>query len=267
MRTGGASAARSTFAVMGTVASLTVGSRDVERFGPAYVDQALAQAREVLLGLDRRFSHFQDDSEISRWLRAEPVSVDAAVDIEHVLRECGRLHGDSDGVFEPRDPRTGALDTAGYVKGYAIRCAAEAMLDAGLSDLLVGVGGDVHASGRASLDRPWRAAVQDPRRSHAVVALVDVEDGAVATSGTAQRGAHVWRGTALPVGPEAGAPDALLSFTVLGPDIALADAYATIGLALGADGPAWVRRHEGYRSLVVRADGTVVSDAALVSAA
>ena len=52
-----------------------------------------------------------------------------------------------------------------------------------------------------------------------------------------------------------------------GPDIAEADAYATIGFAMGEDGIAWVARHDGYRSLAVRADGSVLSDAALVSVA
>ena len=258
--------ARTAFEVMGTVASVVVGVRDVERRGVASVDQAIAAAREVLQLLDRRFSHYRPDSEISRWVRGEHVGRAAAADIEHVLRECALLYGDSDGVFDARDPRTGELDTAGYVKGYAIRRAAETLLDAGMADFVVGVGGDVHASGRAEDDRPWRVAVQDPVHSHAVLALVEVADGAVATSGTAQRGEHIWNGAQIG-DPGGGRRDRVLSFTVVGPDIALADAYATIGFALGEAGPAWVRRHEGYRSLVVRADGSRFSDAALVSSA
>lgn len=259
---------RAAFEVMGTVASVVVGARDVERRGVASVDQAIAAAREVLQLLDRRFSHYRTDSEISRWVRGEHVGRAAAADIEHVLRECALLYGDSDGVFDARDPRTGELDTAGYVKGYAIRRAAETLLDAGMADFVVGVGGDVHASGRAEDDRPWRVAVQDPVHSHAVLALVEVADGAVATSGTEQRGEHIWNGVQIG-GPGAAGRDGdrVLSFTVVGPDIALADAYATIGFALGEAGPAWVRRHEGYRSLVVRADGSRFSDAALVSSA
>ena len=257
---------RAAFEVMGTVASVVVGARDVERRGVASVDQAIAAAREVLQLLDRRFSHYRTDSEISRWVRGEHVGRAAAADIEHVLRECALLYGDSDGVFDARDPRTGELDTAGYVKGYAIRRAAETLLDAGMADFVVGVGGDVHASGRAEDDRPWRVAVQDPVHSHAVLALVEVADGAVATSGTEQRGEHIWNGAQIG-DPGGGRRDRVLSFTVVGPDIALADAYATIGFALGEAGPAWVRRHEGYRSLVVRADGSRFSDAALVSSA
>jgi thiamine biosynthesis lipoprotein ApbE len=54
---------------------------------------------------------------------------------------------------------------------------------------------------------------------------------------------------------------------VIGPSIAQADAFATAAFAMGEDGMAWVGRHEGYRSVVVRADRSVQSDAALVSAA
>ena len=57
------------------------------------------------------------------------------------------------------------------------------------------------------------------------------------------------------------------SFTVVSPDIAEADAYATIGFALGEAGIDWVANREGYRSLAIRPDGTLVGDAALVSVA
>ncbi len=52
-----------------------------------------------------------------------------------------------------------------------------------------------------------------------------VRDGAVATSGTAERGAHIWD-------PAAGRPaTALAQVTVTGPDLALADGYATAAMA------------------------------------
>ena len=114
-------------------------------------------------------------------------------------------------------------------------------------------------AGRPAADRPWQVAVQDPRRRFGVAAIIPVIDGAVATSGTAERGDHIWG-----VGAEG---SGVASFTVVGPDIAEADAFATIGFAMGEDGIDWVAGHDGYRSVVVRADGSVRSDAALVSVA
>ena len=101
--------------------------------------------------------------------------------------------------------------------------------------------------------------MQDPRRSHGVLALIEATDLAVATSGTAQRGQHIWAGNGPPRGT-------LLSFTVVGQDIAEADAFATTGFAMGEQGVDWVRGHDGYRSVIARPDGSVLADAALVSA-
>jgi FAD:protein FMN transferase len=257
--TGQALTSRVAFRVMGTMASMVVAPTDVENLGLERVEAALATARGVLDGLEQRFSHYRHDSEISRWVAGDELPVEAVADIEHVLRQCGRLHAESDGTFRARNPRTHALDTAGYVKGYAIGRAAECLAASGLRNFVVGVGGDVQCSGRAGVDRPWRVAIQDPRRSHAVLALVEATDLAVATSGTAERGDHIW-------GPAAGPSSGLASFTVVGPDIAEADAYATIGFAMGEQGAEWVRSREGYRSLLVRTDGSVRTDAALVSA-
>jgi thiamine biosynthesis lipoprotein len=256
--------ARLVFPVMGTMGSIVVSVTDVEQHGTQAVGAALASARTCLDDLEQRFSHYRRDSDISRWVAGETVAADAVAEIEHVLRECGRLHADSDGVFRARNPRTHALDTAGYVKGYAIGRAAEELRTQGLRNFVVGIGGDAFAAGAASDERPWTIAVQDPRRSHGILAMVDATDLAVATSGTAERGDHIWVGDDPTV---VAANMGILSFTVIGPDVAEADAYATIGFAMGEAGMAWVAGHEGYRSIVVRPDGSAVSDAALVSAA
>jgi thiamine biosynthesis lipoprotein len=244
---------------MGTVSSVTVPEHELSRVGRDVIDQALHAARLELERMDLRFSHYRVDSDISRWIAGDDVSDAAASDIEHVLRECGRLHRDSAGVFRARNPRTKALDTAGYVKGYAIGRAADELRGHGLTSFSVGVGGDAAFAGSPDDVRPWQVAIQDPARRFGVVAVIPVVDGAVATSGTAERGDHVWLG-------DRPAVASVHSFTVVGPDIAEADAYATIGFAMGEAGMDWVRAHDGYRSLVVRTDGTVRSDAALVSA-
>lgn len=248
---------------MGTVASLAVSATDVSRLGEASVRGLLADAERLLHDLDHRFSHYREDSAIMRWERGEPVDDVSRQEIEHVLGECAALTRESGGVFTPRDPRTGALDTAGFVKGHAIRRAVTLLRDGGIANALVGVGGDVQGMGTAEPDRPWRVAIQDPSTSHGVLALVEATDRAVATSGRAQRGDHVWSLTW--DGSSLDASQIVASFTVIGPDIERADAYATIGYAMGDDGPAWVADHVGYRSVLVRGDGRILSDARLVT--
>ncbi len=251
---------RSVFPVMGTMCSVVVSESDVRALGSDVVKAAMSAARGQLEEMDHRFSHYSRESEISRWFSGLDVSPDAVADIDFVIRQCLRLRDESDGVFVHKNPVTGSMDTAGYVKGYAILLAVRAMKRHGVRNMLVGVGGDTYCSGRASDDRPWRVAISDPARSHAVLALVDAADLAVATSGGAERGDHIWNGG------DVARPE-IASFTVVGPDIAEADAYATIGYAMGESGVEWVARRHGYRSLVVRTDGSLTGDAALVSVA
>lgn len=244
------------FPCMGTMASLAVASH----VDPDRADAAARALRASLAADEQRFSHYRLDSDITRWLAGEDVGLDAGVEIEDVLDACIALQAESGGVFTIANPMTGAIDTAGYVKGYAIGKAVEAIRACGVRDFTVNVGGDSFSSGSPSTQRPWRVAIADPTRTRAIAAVVDAANMAVATSGTAERGDHIW------FRADATRED-LRSFTVIGPDIALADAYATIGFAMGLDGMAWVARHPGYTSLVVDGAGRVVSDAALVSAA
>lgn len=79
-------------------------------------------------------------------------------------------------------------------------------------------------------------------------AVLAVEDGAVATSGTYERGAHLWGERH---------PDALLSVSVVGPDLATADALATALWAAGEGWPRWLAAFAGYEVLVIGADREV----------
>lgn len=244
---------RASFPVMGTVASIVIAQpREAD---PRIATRAIDAALSSLEADEQRFSHYRDDSDISRWSAGNSVSPDAVAEIDAVLRQCARLREESCGAFRVNHPVTGALDTAGYVKGYAIAKAAQRMRDLGIIDFVINVGGDSFNSGRASAERPWRVAIANPTLSHGIVEILEVENLAVATSGAAERGDHIWRL----------ADHDLLSFTVVGPEITLADAYATIGFAMGEAGLDWVSAHEGYRCIVVRADGSVLSNAALVS--
>jgi thiamine biosynthesis lipoprotein len=82
----------------------------------------------------------------------------------------------------------------------------------------------------------------------AVAWVLAVSDCAVATSGTYERGLHV-------VNPRTGRPaDELSSVTVVGPDLGIADAYATAALAMGAAGIEWLSTLDGMTSAAVTKD-------------
>jgi len=77
-------------------------------------------------------------------------------------------------------------------------------------------------------------------------------DLAVATSGTAERGAHI-------VDPATGAPvpPDYVSATVVGPSLTRADVYATAAFVMGRHAPRWIETVPGYELMLVAADGTV----------
>jgi FAD:protein FMN transferase len=83
--------------------------------------------------------------------------------------------------------------------------------------------------------------------------VFDLNDGAAATSAAYARGDHV-------LDPHTGRPPAdVLSVTVVGPELATADAYATAAFAMGARGPAWTARLPGYEAMTIMADERVLT--------
>lgn len=229
-------------ALMGTVVSADV--RDDA--DPAAVAAALDEAFAWLRGVEGRFSTFRPDSEVSRLARGEVALGEVSDDLAVVLERCELLRLDSGGAFDVR--ARGALDPAGFVKGWAVDRAGAILAAAGLANWSLNAGGDVACRGRAGPGEPWRVGVRHPERPGDVVAVVRVPGrGAVATSGTYERGNHI--ATAPSAGP------ALASVTVVGPELAWADAFATAAFAMGLGGLDWVEGHDGYGAFATSWDG------------
>jgi thiamine biosynthesis lipoprotein len=235
--------------VMGTVVSL-----DVRDPGPdpaataAAVEAAVAWLHEV----DARFSVFREDSEVRRLDRGELALDDCHPDLRAVLRACDGVRAASGGAFDVRRHRPdGALDPSAYVKGWAVEEAADLLVAAGARAFAVNAGGDVVLRGEPAPGEPWRIGIRHPERADRVAAVLRVRDGAVATSGLYERGGHVRDARTGRV------PDDLVSLTVVGPRLGLADAYATAAFAMGAAGPAWIARRPGWGVIAIDSAGVV----------
>ncbi len=134
------------------------------------------------------------------------------------------------------------------MKGWAVEGAARHLALSARTTFCINAGGDIVAGrgSQAGDARPWRIGIEDPRERSRIAATVDVTAGAVATSGTAARGAHI-------TDPRTGQPVARAgSVTVTDPDLLWADVWAT---ALFVD-PAAGERAMGaldpaYRCLVL----------------
>ena len=221
--------------------------------GPA-VREALDAAFAVLHEADARFSTYRPNSELRRLERGEVSDEAVSADMREVLEIAARAHEESGGVFDVCTPE-GRLDTNGVVKGWAAQRAADVLVAAGLRDFCLNAGGDVVTHGEPEPGRVWDVAVRHPDDPQAVLAVLSVGDGAVATSGTYERGAHVWDGRSgsreLP----------LVAATVVAVNLTVADVLATTVLAMGEDGPAWAVGHGAATVIAVTADRRVLTAA------
>lgn len=228
---------------MGTTASVHVDD-DIRA---SDFEDALAVFRSEMERLESMFSVFRADSEISRINAGTLHHLDASPEVIEVLDACTWLEQASGGAFSVRRSREATeINPSGFVKGWATERAAHRLADAGLAHWYAGVGGDIVARGGTNGHGPWRIGIADPRDEAMLVGNVEIIDGAVATSGTAERGAHLWD-------PRTGEPAThFLSVTVSGPSLTWADAYATTVFVMGDAGLQWLSQFEGYSVLPVR---------------
>jgi len=134
-------------------------------------------------------------------------------------------------------PESFALDLGGVAKGYAVDQALEAMKEAGAEGGLVNIGGDIAVFGERAGGGPWSIGVQHPRAPGELFAILELESGAVATSGDYER-YFVEDGVRYHhiLDPKTGRPArGLISVTVTAPTCVLADAYATAVFVLGLE--------------------------------
>lgn len=228
--------------IMGTAIGLDV--RDVRVPG-----SALEAAFDYLREVDRRFSPYRPDSEVSLLAGGQIAEADCSTDLLEVLDLCERVRHDSDGYFDIRGHRAdGAPDPTGLVKGWALDRAARVLEAAGARNYCINGGGDIVAAGEAAPGEPWRVGIRHPIVRDRLAAVLSVRDGCVATSGPYERGEHVRD-------PFSGrSPSGVLSVTVVGPTLTFADAYATAALAMGPTGLGWIAGRPGYEGCFVTAD-------------
>ncbi|MFB8758107.1 FAD:protein FMN transferase [Streptomyces nigra] len=235
---------------MGTVVSFDVRGGD-----PDAVRSALDEAVAGLHRVDEVFSTYRDDSQVSRLARGE-ITLDACdPEVAEVLELGAEAQRLSDGWFSTS--YAGSVDPTGVVKGWSVERAARALAAVpGVSGVSVNGGGDVQLLGLPGPRRPWRVGVADPLRPGglaAVVSAAGLDELAVATSGTAERGAHI-------VDPRTGrsAVTDLVAVTVTAPRLTWADCWATAAFAMGSrEGLAWLESLPDVEALLITAGDEV----------
>jgi len=230
--------------VMGTMIAVHLADPLPEDRLAALADECFAWMWEV----DHRFSTYRPDSEVCRLDRGELRAEDCSDHLRAVLDACAELWDTTRGFFDVY--ATGRLDPSGYVKGWAAEVASARLAAAGSTNHCINAGGDVRLRGNPAPGVPWHIPVRHPWRTDGAHLTIAGSDLAIATSGTYERGQHVLH-------PFTGQPARTLrSVTVVGRDLAVADAYATAAVAMGEAGIDWLARlPAGYATAIVTEDG------------
>ena len=234
---------------MGTIVTIDVyTSRYASAAEVSEVREQVVRARAVLHRADEVFSTWQRGSAISR-LRVGKLSVaEAPAEVADVLSRCAAARELSDGWFDPW-AMPGGIDPTGLVKGWAAQQALAAFTAPCIIGAMVNAAGDIASYGDPGLGEPFRIGISDPAAPRRLAEIVWLA-GAIATSGSYERGAHL-------IDPHSGHPAVRVgSASVTGPDLGLADALATALAVAGEPGLAFVEALDGYEALIIGLDGS-----------
>ncbi len=146
------------------------------------------------------------------------------------------------------------IDLGGLAKEYAVdRALAEALAIAPLP-MLVNFGGDLRVSGPRSGGIPWNVAIESVEKSGGMAGMLELREGALATSGDARRFllrdgvrySHI-------LNPRTGWPvkDAPRSVTIAAYSCVEAGITATLAMLKGRRAEAFLKR-EGIRAWCIR---------------
>jgi len=151
-----------------------------------------------------------------------------------------------------KDHSSTRVDVDGIAKGHAIDRALEVLRDSGARGGMVEIGGDLRLFGQGPEGQTWKVAIRSPFADTSW-AEIELQQGAVCSSGDyarsveidGQRYSHI-------IDPRSGWPtEETPAVTVVGPDAATADAWATALSILGDAGLDLLHDEDGLEALVV----------------
>jgi len=200
-------------------------------------------------GLDERFSLYRHDSEASAIGRDRSLIRTASEPYRDMYWDAVAWLSATGGAFTPHRP-DGVVDLSGVVKARAIATAGDILVSEGHLDWCLNAGGDVLVSGVQASGKPWTVGIVDPDDRGRLWTQIETHPGrmAVATSGTQERGEHVWR---------MASETRFAQVTVAAADIETADVLATAILGGGITTLQLVQKTYDIDVLAQTSDGVV----------
>lgn len=220
-------------------------------------DSAMLTATNSLHKADAVFSLYKEHSPLSQLARGETSVAACPPVVDQVWNLCEHWEKVTDGWFSSFTPdRT--FDPSGLVKTWAADYAAQKLLDAGIVDFTMNAGGDVWISDKATGEHDFKVAIGRPvsiaspdAGTLTVLDLGGTEFRAVATSGIAERGQHIWN----PRGGEL--QKDVVQVSVISRDLVEADVWATAAFAEGLRSIDRLNELEHLEALYVLANGEI----------
>jgi len=235
---------RTQFPVWGTVVDVDIASAIVSE---NELNTSIEKVIEFCRDVDNDYSTYIDSSWVTRLRRGEVAIDDCPENVREVWELCGQAKYLSDGAFDPWAV-DGGFDPSGLVKGWAADICADMLVAAGARHVQVNAAGDLALRGgwfdpADSKVKPWKIGVVNPDNRQEVLKIFEITDGAIATSGTYERGAHIsdpYTGM-IAIGAK--------SATTVGDKGWLCDALATAVMVAGTDAAKWFTQDElaGYQ--------------------
>jgi thiamine biosynthesis lipoprotein len=129
------------------------------------------------------------------------------------------------------------MDLGGVAKGYAADKAAAVLKKRGIANGIVAIAGDIRVMGKRPDGSPWRIGVQHPREADKTLAVLDLSDKSISTSGDYERFQIVKKKRYHHIlDPRTGKPsEGLISVTVVGDSGALVDPLTTALFIVGVE--------------------------------
>jgi FAD:protein FMN transferase len=200
--------------------------------------------------IDKKFSTYKEDSEISQINRGELKEWDYSSDMKKILKLSDETKKETDGYFDINF--NGVLDPSGLVKGYAVFQGAEILRKKNFLNYFVEIAGDIQVQGKNEKRESWKVGIQNPFNLDEIIKVVKLSNKGIATSGNYIRGTHIYN----PKGKQFA--EEIAGITVIGPNVYEADRFATAAFAMGEKGIEFIESLKGLEGYMIKKNKTAV---------
>lgn len=212
-------------------------------------DEDINEVFSYLHHLDKKFSTYIKDSEISKINRKEIKSGNYSNEMKKILDLCEITKNQTNGYFDIE--KNGVLDPSGIVKGYAIYEAAK-ILKKKYKNFYIEIAGDIQAFGKNEKKKEWKVGIKNPFNKNKIIKVVNLTNQAIATSGNYERGRHIYN-------PKTKKNvDEIASITVVAANIFDADRFATAAFAMGEKGIKFIASLKGIEGYMIKNDRSAI---------